>query len=192
MVSHVPDTVPGTSAALVRRIIDRDPDAEEELVRRYSRGIRILLRRMTTHRTVDDVHQDTFRLALEKIRRGELRDPDRLPGFMCGLARNLAIESLRQLRRTDRLPDVEREPASDADIGPLGQLLRDERAAVVRQVLSELPMERDREILFRFYIAEEDKERICDDLGLSGLHFNRVLHRARERFRELYERRRLG
>ena len=46
---------------------------------------------------------------------------------------------------------------------------------------------RDRQVLFRFYIAEENKEDICSDLGLSSLHFNRVLFRARERFRELYE-----
>jgi RNA polymerase sigma-70 factor (ECF subfamily) len=35
-------------------------------------------------------------------------------------------------------------------------------------------------------VAEEDKARICADLGLSSLHFNRVLNRARDRYRELY------
>jgi hypothetical protein len=43
-------------------------------------------------------------------------------------------------------------------------------------------------VLFRFYLAEDKKEQICADLGLSGLHFNRVLHRARERYLELYKR----
>ena len=28
---------------------------------------------------------------------------------------------------------------------------------------------------------------VCPELGLSSLHFNRVLYRARERFRQLYE-----
>ena len=45
--------------------------------------------------------------------------------------------------------------------------------------------ERDREILLRFYIAEEDKDRIAADYGLSSLQFNRVLHRARQRYKEL-------
>jgi RNA polymerase sigma-70 factor (ECF subfamily) len=62
-----------------------------------------------------------------------------------------------------------------------------ERAALVRRVLAEMPSERDRQILFRFYLAEDDKESICLDLGLTSLHFNRVLFRARERYRELYE-----
>jgi RNA polymerase sigma-70 factor (ECF subfamily) len=65
-------------------------------------------------------------------------------------------------------------------------LLQHERATIVRAVLGDLPTERDRQILFRFYIAEDDKERICRDLGLTHEHFNRVLFRARERYRELY------
>ncbi|HSS75550.1 MAG TPA: hypothetical protein VLV54_02295, partial [Thermoanaerobaculia bacterium] len=43
-----------------------------------------------------------------------------------------------------------------------------------------------REILLRFYIAEEDKDRIAADHGLSSLQFNRVLHRARQRYKELF------
>lgn len=58
---------------------------------------------------------------------------------------------------------------------------------MIRRVLNGLTTDRDREVLFRFYINEERKEQICADLGLSDLHFNRVLHRARQRYKELYE-----
>ena len=54
--------------------------------------------------------------------------------------------------------------------------------------MAELGSARDRQAPLRFYLEEEDKERICQDLRLTSLQFNRVLHRARERFRELYER----
>ncbi len=57
----------------------------------------------------------------------------------------------------------------------------------VRQVIGELKTERDRQLLLRFYLAEDDKEQICSDLGLSSLHFNRVLFRARQRFKVLLE-----
>lgn len=56
----------------------------------------------------------------------------------------------------------------------------------MRQVIQELGTSRDRDILLRFYIAEEDKDRISADFGLSSLQFNRVLHRARQRYREIY------
>ncbi len=58
---------------------------------------------------------------------------------------------------------------------------------MVRQVLTELKNDRDREILSRYYIADQDKDVICRDLQLSGLHFNRVLFRARQRYKELFE-----
>lgn len=59
---------------------------------------------------------------------------------------------------------------------------------IVRRLIGELPTDRDRQLLLRFYVAEEEKERICSDLGLDSLHFNRVLFRARHRFKELLER----
>ena len=52
-------------------------------------------------------------------------------------------------------------------------------------MLDELPVQRDREILLRFYLNDEDKDSICAGLGVDSTHFNRVLFRAKERFREL-------
>jgi RNA polymerase sigma-70 factor (ECF subfamily) len=72
---------------------------------------------------------------------------------------------------------------------PLERLLDAEKVALVRQVVDELEPERDRQLLRRFYLGEEDKDVLCRDLGLTSQHFNRVLFRARQRYRELYERR---
>jgi hypothetical protein len=55
-------------------------------------------------------------------------------------------------------------------------------------MLISLPTSRDREILIRFYLDEEDKDSICSSLRLSEAHFTRVIFRARNRFRELLER----
>jgi len=166
-----------------------DQQAEAELVERYSRGVTFILRRETGGASVaDDLYQETFRIALEKIRRGDLREPEKLPGFVCGIARNLVIDYFRRAARQESLAETEEAPPLWRSApNQLDELLQKEKAALVRQVINELPSDRDRQILFRFYIAEEEKERICVDLGLTGIHFNRVLHRARERYRELYE-----
>jgi DNA-directed RNA polymerase specialized sigma24 family protein len=50
-----------------------------------------------------------------------------------------------------------------------------------------MPVERDRELLIRFYVHDQDKQKICRELGLKSLHFNRVLFRAKNRFRKLLE-----
>lgn len=147
----------------------------------------IILDRHTNGRPeAEDLFQDTFRVGLEKLRQGELREPAKLPGFLAQIARNLAIEHYRKLarRKTDADSDAVLGAVASSE-SPLGGLLARENAALVRQTLQELANERDRQVLLRFYIAEEDKDRISADYGLSSLQFNRVLHRARERYKEL-------
>ena len=182
------DSSPGTVRELVRRIRAGDAAAESELVSRYCRGVTILIRRGSNDPSaVDDLYQQTFQVALEKIRRGDLREPEKLSGFICSLARNLVIDHFRRSAAHRFQSPVEGTQTADPAPGPLEQMLKLERASIVRGVLAELPSERDREILFRFYIAEDDKDSICRDLGLTSLHFNRVLFRARTRYRELFE-----
>lgn len=153
----------------------------------FGRSVAILLDRHTGGRPeAEDLYQDTFRVALEKLRRGELREPEKLPGFLAQIARNLAIEHYRKTARRRTEADSEAVDAVAAPApGQLGDLLARENAALVRQVVRELANDRDREVLLRFYLAEEDKERIAADYGLSGLQFNRVVHRARQRYKEL-------
>ena len=45
--------------------------------------------------------------------------------------------------------------------------------------------QRDRTLLVRFYLDEEEKESICQDLRLDARQFDRVLHRARQRLRQV-------
>jgi RNA polymerase sigma-70 factor (ECF subfamily) len=178
-----------SGADLVRRIRADDPRAEEELVQRYSRGVSTIINRATGNRPdAEDLCQETFRIALEKIRQGDVREPEKLSGFICSLARNLVIDYYRRESRLKRQEDIKiARQLPDSAPSPLDQLVQKEEASIVRQVLNELKPDRDREVLFRFYVAEDDKDQICADLGLSSLHFNRVLYRARQRFRELYE-----
>jgi len=174
--------------ALAARIQAGDRRAEERVVEIYGRGVALLLDRHTNGRPeAEDLFQDTFRLVLEKLRRGELREPAKLPGFLAQIARSLAIEHYRKTTRRKTEADSEAVDLAVApSASPLSGLLESENASLVRRVIRELGNERDREILLRFYIAEEDKDRIAADHGLSSLQFNRVLHRARQRYKELF------
>lgn len=179
-------------ADLVRRIAAGDRAAEELLVRQFSRGVSFLLRRQgLTVEAVEDLHQETFRAVLERLRRRPLDDPDALGGYVSATARNLALAERARRRRRPEVeqtqPDAAADAATDPAPNPLSTVLTAENAGLVRQMLAELPTPRDREILERFYVAEEDKGLICAELGLDGLHFNRVLFRARQRLRELVE-----
>lgn len=173
------------ASGLVRRIASGDPAAEGELVERYSRGLLFLLRRLAPE-LAEDLHQETFRIVLERLRRRELDEPEGLAGFLRGIARNLVIAERRKTaRRRTEADEEELAQAVSPAPGQLSAVLLDEEAETVRQLIRELPTERDRHLLLRFYVTEEDKETLCADLGLDSLHFNRVLFRARQRFKEL-------
>lgn len=177
-------------ARLAKRIAAGDPRAEEELVRRYEGGVSIIIRRIVQCQiSTDDISQDTFIKVIEKIRHGDLREPDRLSGFVCGVAKNLAIEHVRRVglsrnREESGIPEEIWDPAPSA----LTQLLDKEREAAVRAVIDELQVERDRDLLLRYYIGEEPKDKICADLGLTREQFSRVIFRALKRFKKLYVR----
>lgn len=185
---------PATAATLVRRIQDDDRQAEDELVAQYTKGLALLLRRLTGDPMLaEDLHQETFRIVLEKVRAGELREPEKLPAYLRGTARNLVLTERRQGTRmrfdgdSASLVDPDRGRLT-ADPSQLRKVLRKEEAQLVRQLLGEMRFERDRQILAHFYLSDRSKQEICSDLDVDPVGFKKVLFRARERLRELWDR----
>lgn len=183
---------PATLVEIAARIRAGEEAAAAELVRRFRPGLSVVLRRRCRDDgAAEDLVQDTLLLALQKIRRGEVEDPERLAGFIHGTARNLYLNYRRKAGRLVELagehpgPDLKLvEPRSDH----LDTLLRREESRLVRELLAEMPNPRDRQILVRFYLSQEPKEAICTDLDIDPGHFRRVLYRARERLREQWRR----
>jgi RNA polymerase sigma-70 factor (ECF subfamily) len=182
------EIIRASPADLVRCILEGDARAEDELVERYANGVRLVIRQSAPDGSVEDISQETFCLVVQKIRHGEVREPERLSGFIVSVARNLMIDHIRRTSRQRAREDpVDMAALCSPEPSPLDRLLQEQRKLLARRVLAAMPSERDRTVLFRFYIADEDKECICADLGLSSLHFNQVLFRAKERFRTLLE-----
>jgi RNA polymerase sigma-70 factor (ECF subfamily) len=177
-------------ADIVKRIMAGDSAAEEELILRYSHGVAVIIDRIVrSHAAAEDVSQETFKIALEKIRSGHVRQPDRLSGFVCAVARNTAIDYVRRVRKTLPLEDgLNAERIPDSAPSQLEEILNREKAAIVRRIINELKIKRDRDVLLRYFIAEEDKNKICADLDLTRTQLNSVIFRASARFKELYVR----
>jgi RNA polymerase sigma-70 factor, ECF subfamily len=169
---------------LTARIRQGDAAAEGDLVQLYSRQLlRLLVRITQDHAASEDLYQETFRIVIDRLRGTGLCEPAKLQRFILRTGRNLALDLRRRWSRGgDALPQGD---IADPAPGQLDRMIDRERNALVRRLLSEVAPDRYRQILQRFYLAGEDKSRICADLGLGHLHFNRVLFRARRRFREL-------
>lgn len=174
---------------LADRIAAGDRGAEAELVATFSRGLLFFLKRESRSREqADDLHQETFRIALERLRGRGIDHPEALGAFLRGVASQLMRGEWRKEARRKTEPDEEAVAvAVDPRGGALPDLLERERAALVRRTIGELPIARDRQLLYRFYVAGETREAICRDLDLDAAHFHRVLFRARLRFKELFE-----
>ncbi|HSR51480.1 MAG TPA: sigma-70 family RNA polymerase sigma factor [Acidobacteriota bacterium] len=178
------------ASRLATRIRQGDQTAEEEFVQRYSRGLMLYLRTFCRdHALAEDLHQEAFGVVLVRLRDTGLDEPARLGAFLRRTARNLFIGDYRKKARRRTDDGVERlHRLATVPPNQHRRLEREQQAQWVRELLHELNTPRDREILFRFYIAEEDKQDICRDLDLDGLHFNRVLFRARQRLKEIMRR----
>jgi RNA polymerase sigma-70 factor (ECF subfamily) len=175
------------SADLVKRIGLGDRRAEEELVRRYQRGLIYLLQRRTRDPQLAlDLAQDTFRIAIEKLRHGPIEQVERVGAYLRGTALNLVSADVRKHTRRGTTADSDAvDAAADDAAGPFDHVSGEQVKRLVRNLLDELPVPRDREILIRTYLEDHDKSAICEALGVDSAHYNRVLFRAKQRFREL-------
>ena len=128
----------------------------------------------------------TIVIVVQAIRRGDLREPERLMGFIRTVVRrqvaahiDRAVQTRREhmeLDATVRVPDPRGNPEEAA--------IYRQQEDIVRRILAELS-ERDREILTRFYLREQSQGYICSEMSLSETQFRLLKSRAKARFGEL-------
>lgn len=176
--------------ALVAKIAAGDRLAETELVERYSRGLAFCLLRLTQDPALrEDLQQETLHLTLVKLRNGELTKPESLGSFIAAMGRNLFLDHVRKKKRHGEVALSPQDTDMPADTSNPGQaLLTNERAQMVRRVIGDLKHERDRHILYLYYVNQQDGESICRQLGIEKSIFKQCLHRARQRFKQLWQR----
>ncbi len=175
-----------TWTVLVDRIRTGEEDSMQELYDLFLSGIRFYLCRQLGKQELDDKLHDTFVLVVQAIRKGELREPERLMGFVRTIVRRMVaahIDRAIHLRR-DQI-DVDSgirivDPASN----PEDVVIFEQRLKIIQQVLGELG-DRDREILTRFYLREQSQAQICSEMDLSETQFRLLKSRAKARFGEL-------
>ncbi len=180
---------------IVAAALTGDRVAESRMLEALRPGVLSVLRYGAFSRWVDpeDLSQETLRIVVERVRSDSIDDPRKLFAFAAATARNLALNSARKMLRQQTVVDSDLidELAQNLEMEPTDLSESDDRhlAQAVAALLDELPTERDRQLLMRFYLDGVDKQVLCRELGLSLKHFDRVLMRARSRLRTIIERR---
>jgi RNA polymerase sigma factor (sigma-70 family) len=172
--------------ALVESLKRGERSGMEELYRVFSRGVRFYLCRQLGPQDLDDKVHDTFVIVVQAVRRGELREPERLMGFVRTVVRRqVAAQIDRSVQsRREQAELATTSPASDQRNDPEEAAIERQHEAVAEAVLRGISG-RDREILTRFYLLEQTMEEICGEMNLSETQFRLLKSRAKARFGEL-------
>ena len=176
----MPDTA--ASGSLVERILQGDRSAEEELAQRYWRGVFLVIRARVRNRDPEeayDLTQNTFMTVLQSIRAGKLREPEKLVGFIHGVAGNLTRNFL-----THNAVTYELDPEfSGRD--PVKSIEAADRQRKVQQAINSLaPL--DQHILLRVLVDGISLEKIAESLNLSPENVRKRKSRAIEKLKKKF------
>jgi RNA polymerase sigma-70 factor, ECF subfamily len=170
-------------ADLARRIAAGDRHAEAVFCRRFAPRIRLLgLKRLRSEAAAADLVQDVLVLALQKLRAGAVREPDRIASFMLGTARTMAIDMTRNSGRRERLlhefpidlVPFEESPVEEPNEGRL------------QHCLQALP-ERERSVLVMTFYDDCPADALGTQLGLSSGNVRVIRHRGLQHLRDCLE-----
>jgi RNA polymerase sigma-70 factor, ECF subfamily len=171
---------------LVERIRSGETDGMEDLYELFSKGIRFYLCRQLGPQELDDKIHDTFVVVVQAIRKGELREPQRLMGFVRTIVRRQVAAHIDKVVHS-RKEQIELDTTirvADPRGNPEEAAMFRQRNTLIRRVLDELSS-RDREILTRFYLMEQGQDQICSEMALTETQFRLLKSRAKSRFGEL-------
>jgi DNA-directed RNA polymerase specialized sigma24 family protein len=144
-----------------------------------------LWRQLGPQDLTDRVH-DLFLTVTESIQSGELREPERLMGYVRTVVRRQVaghIHAARQQRRNWYQLDFatslrDRRPSAENGV------IRREYTTVAMRILSSM-RHHEREVLVRFYLKEQPAADICHEMQLTRTQFRLLKSRAKAKFEKL-------
>ena len=174
-------------AALACRVAAATPEpdaaAEAELYRRLAPRARLYgLRHLRDRHAAADLAQQVTMMTLERVRKGELRDPARLGSFVLGMCRTVVIDSRRTERRRERLLETYADDVPSADPAAAPRLDH----ARVERCLRALP-ERERAVLVMTFYDDRAAQDVGAELGLTEGNVRVIRHRGLARLRACVE-----
>ncbi len=177
--------------AYVDRLREGDPATEHHFVSYFEQLLRIKLRsKRLASDVVEDLQQKTFVRVIERVRKDEVRQPERFGAFVNSTCNHVLFEHYRDVRKHLQMDEGHLE-IPDKVLDLEGMLVSKQCVERVREVLGEMPR-RDRDILRSIFLEEKDKDTVCGEFGVDRNYLRVLLHRAKEKFKTFYEKEEMG
>src|SRR5271154_6109826 len=182
---HTTFPVPeGSYAELVDRIQRGHPSGLEQLYG-IARNFTLFLVRQLGNEDVQDKVHDVFVTTAQAISSGKLRDPERLVPFVTTVTRFYTYGQIERRSRSRKSEgNVEELNVPDSRVDLEGSAYRKQRREIVAEILHGMK-DRDRDLLYRFYMQEQSKEQICREMKLTPTQFRLFKSKAKSRFAKL-------
>jgi RNA polymerase sigma-70 factor (ECF subfamily) len=170
----------------LRRLGARDPATESHFVSYFSERLKITLRaRGVNAHTIEDVRQETFCRVWLAVLSGSVHNAKGFGSYVQSVCKNVLSESRRGDVRNQYDP-LDTTDVPDGKLGLEDMMQRKENGEMVREVLRMLP-ERDRDILHARFFEERDNDDVCLQFNVDRDYLRVLLHRAINKFGELYK-----
>lgn len=159
---------PDPEVTLALRIVGagavRDIEAETALYRHLAPRVRRYgLRHLRDASAADDLMQQVMLLALDQLRTGRVREPERVVSFIFGSCRTLVLAMHRKESRREALLELHGESLASAEI-TVAPRHDHERVARCLDALRE----RERSVLLMSFYDEKPAEVVAGELGLTA------------------------
>ncbi|SCK16445.1 RNA polymerase sigma-70 factor, ECF subfamily [Variovorax sp. HW608] len=161
----------------------RDIEAEAALYRQLAPRVRRYgLRHLRDASAADDLMQQVMLLALDQLRTGRVREPERVVSFVFGSCRTLVLAMQRKESRRESLLARHGEVLALADIS-IAPRHDHERVARCLDSLRE----RERSVLLMSFYDEKPAEVVAGELGLTAGNVRVIRHRGIAQLRHCVE-----
>ena len=175
------------SQAYVERLREGDPSTEQHFVVYFEQLLRIKLRsRRIPPDKVEDLQQETFIRVIASLRKvGGVRQPERFGAFVNSICNNILLEYYRSSAKSQPMED-EHQDIPDKILDLEGMLVTKQSGEHVRRILDGMP-KRDCALLRAMFLEDKEKDTICRELGVDREYLRVLVHRAKDKFKALYE-----
>ncbi len=171
--------------AIIRDIMEGNPRGEELLHLALVKGLRYFAVRQVGIDDADECVNDTFLALVRKIREGAVEKPEALLSYARTILHRIICARYTERKKWQSDIDFDTFAATKEDSGmsPEQIVEANQKIEILKQSLAQLK-EKEKEVLFRFYLDGQTPATICREMRLNETQFRLLKSRSKQKLED--------